>query len=299
MDLRCLLGEAPYYDQERREIRWLDINRKHMHFVNLDNGPSSLRTIETDSLLGVTANIAGSDNLIAAGKHGFATVDRQTGTVKFIAQTFRSEGLENVHRMRMNDGAVDKHGRFWAGAMPDSLVVKEIPPNEGSLWRLDHNGSVQCVIKGLSVPNGIGWNRSYDTMYVTDSIARNIYAFDFDLESGRLSNRRIFFHSSKEAGLPDGLVVDEQDFVWTALFFGGKILRISPMGEVVTEIMFPCSLVTCPVFVGTELFVTTACHRETTPTRYGGCIFRIAVGISGQPPNLYCFSERPSQSITS
>jgi sugar lactone lactonase YvrE len=308
LDHRFLLGEGPVYDEERHMLRFLDINRKQMHFVDLEKGPSSLCTVETETLIGVTADIEGSRDFIATGKHGFAILDHSTGKVEFVGRVFDKDGPEKAHRcapclskllklilklcsfgairMRMNDGAVDCRGRLWSGSMNDTLIIdaKDIKP-EGSLWRFDPDGSAhEMLVGGIQVPNGIGWNGKNDLMYFTDSWTKEIYAFDFDAETGSISSKRVFYKApADEPGVPDGLVVDEEDCVWSAMFFGGKLLRISPAGEVLAEITFPCPLPTCPVFVGTDLFVTTASHREKTPTRYGGCLFRVDVGVRGQP----------------
>lgn len=98
MDIKCLLGESPVYDEERRELRWLDINRRQLHFILLDIGPSSLRTVNTNALLGATANMEGQQNLIAVGKSGFATVDRDTGEVDFFAKVFEEDNPGTAYK---------------------------------------------------------------------------------------------------------------------------------------------------------------------------------------------------------
>lgn len=188
-------------------------------------------------------------------------------------------------RMRFNDGAVDSKGRLWAGAMNDTKV--QDPTNEGTLFRLDSDLKLNRMIEGLTIPNGIGWNFANDNMYLTDSPTGNIFAFDFDQDTGELSNRKVFFEVSKPS-LPDGFAIDIEGCIWSALYNGGKVIRISPRGELIGEVLFPTRNITCPVFVGTELFVTTASddtNDDQFPesTQYGGHVYRVDVGVHGQP----------------
>lgn len=109
----------------------------------------------------------------------------------------------------------------------------------------------------MALPNGIGWNMSEDTMYLTESLSRKIYAFSYSSSTGMISNQRVFFHLNPEEGAPDGLVIDAEDHIWTTIYGGGKVLRISPEGEVVGVVKLPTRCVTCAAFVGEELFVTS------------------------------------------
>ena len=124
-------------------------------------------------------------------------------------------------------------------------------------------------------------------MYFTDSPTKNIYAFDYEASSGNISNRRVFFRL-EEAAEPDGLVIDVDGHIWTALYGTGKVLRLSPEGKVVGEIHLPTRYVTCPCFGGPdldELFITTAAEaqpeKEPESARHGGNIFRVKVGVRG------------------
>lgn len=185
--------------------------------------------------------------------------------------------------MRFNDGAVDSHGRFWAGAMNDQKVKPPSTDNpEGVLFRLDPDLKLHRVVDGLTIPNGIGWNDKDDTMYVTDSLAGRIYAFDFDAESGGVGKRRVHFEDEM-GGEPDGFAMDVEGCIWSAIYGRGKVVRVSPGGEVIGEVLLPTRNVTCCVFVGKELFITTAKDEEEDESqRLGGKVFRVDVGIEGQ-----------------
>lgn len=198
--------------------------------------------------------------------------------------------------MRFNDGAVDSHGRFWAGAMNDSKYVSELT-DEGVLFRLDPDLTVHRMVEKMTIPNGIGWNDANDTMYLTDSPTGTIFAYDYDAATGTISNRRPHFRLDVPGLVPDGFAIDVEGCIWTAVWGGGKVLRISPDGEVVGEISLPTRYVTCPAFVGTKLFITTAADEGGSTTdgemsdsvRYGGRVFKVDVGVRGQLKNAFRF----------
>lgn len=189
--------------------------------------------------------------------------------------------------MRSNDGAVDSAGRFWLGTMNDPEEAEVT--NEGVLFRLDVDGSVHRILEQTTVSNGISWNEKDDTMYWTDSGTNDVCAFDFDAKTGNISNKRVFYHhqNGDAAGTPDGHSRDVEGNIWHACYGGSRVIKISPSGELIGEILLPTRNPTSPVFVGTELFITTA--KEDEPDRYpesakyAGGVFRVDVGVEGMP----------------
>lgn len=194
-----------------------------------------------------------------------------------------------MHRMRLNDGAVDSGGRFWAGAMNDPKVTA--PTEEGVLFRLDPDLKLNRVVEKVTIPNGIGWNSKDDTMFFTDSPTKNIYKFHYDADTGEIVDRRVFFHLDDENAVPDGFAIDVQDHLWTAVFGGWKVLRVSPEGKVVGEISLPTRCISCPCFVGEDLFIATAAEEapEQYPesTKLAGSLFKVNVGVEGIPVNRF------------
>ncbi|RAH74150.1 SMP-30/gluconolactonase/LRE family protein [Aspergillus aculeatinus CBS 121060] len=296
VDIAGTLLEGPFHDETRNEFRFVDIWEQKLYTLNLAEGPDSLRILDTSASIGVTANIANAgdshkDQIVAAAKHGFALINRDTGELSYIRRAW--DDPDRDHRMRFNDGAVDSHGRFWAGAMNDPKIQK--PTNEGVLFRLDPDLKLHRMVEQLTIPNGIGWNPADDTMYLTDSPTGKIFAFDFDAKTGAISNRRVHFDIG-EPKEPDGFAIDEEGCLWSAIYGGGKIIRISPEGKVIGEVILPTRNITCPTFVGTELFITTAkddVNDEQLPNsiRYGGRLYRVDVGIRGKPKNQFRFQD--------
>ena len=143
---------------------------------------------------------------MAAGP-GFLFLD-EDGSVREMAQP--EAGRTDV---RMNDGARESQGRFWAGTM-----AYDESPGAGTLYRLELDGSCTTVLTGLTIANGIGWSRDGSTMYLNDSGTGCVDTFRFDSDSGAITDRRTLVHSYQPGVVPDGLTVDEDDGIWVALW---------------------------------------------------------------------------------
>lgn len=92
-------------------------------------------------------------------------------------------------------------------------------------------------------------------------------------------------------GVPDGHCQDEEGCLWVAGHGTGKVFRVDPNGQVLAEIELPTRCVTCPAFVGTQLFITSMAEvkPEEHPwsTKYQGAVFRVDVGVRGSPLNKF------------
>ncbi|KAJ6017791.1 hypothetical protein N7451_001170 [Penicillium sp. IBT 35674x] len=295
IDIAGTLLEGPYHDVAANEFRFVDIWDHKLYRLDLAKGPESLKTIDTDAAIGVTANIANADEadeLIVVAKLGFARLNQATGKLSYIREAWgENDGPGKAEIMRFNDGAIDSHGRFWAGAMNDPKI--KAPGPEGILFRLDPDLSLHRMLAPVTIPNGIGWNNANDTMYLTDSPTGKIFAFDFDAATGAISNRRVHYDLGEPLE-PDGFAMDVEGCIWSAVYGGGKVIRISPAGQLIGQIDLPTRNPTCPAFVGTELFITSAkdiVNDERLPqsVRYGGRVFRVDVGVRGKPKNEFRF----------
>ncbi|CAM1505249.1 Fc.00g108860.m01.CDS01 [Cosmosporella sp. VM-42] len=280
LETHCLLGEGPFYEKATKTVRFVDIRKKQLHTVSVAGGLSSLQTIQLDVCPTVTANIAGvdpEDKILLGMKFGVAVLDRKTGEYELLDK-FNEPHNE---RVRSNDGAADPHGRFWLGSMTDfGLGAFQA---EGSLFRFT-SSSREEFLKDLIIPNSIGWSPDHKTMYFTHSSARQVHAFDYDLDTGSVSNQRLFYQH-EGPGEPDGFRVDVDGNIWHAVYGEGRVLKISPQGEKIGEIKLPTRNITCVQFVETELIITTAADgaddAEELSKEYGGAVFRVDVGTTG------------------
>lgn len=121
-------------------------------------------------------------------------------------------------------------------------------------------------------------------MYFTHSTPQTVFAYDFDPAAGALSNRRVWYQHDG-TGDPDGFRVDVDGNVWHAVYGESRVLKLSPEGKLIGEVRLPTRNITCPQFVGTELFITSAADDEgeggETSKKFGGGVFRVDVGVKG------------------
>ena len=185
----------------------------------------------------------------------------------------------------MNDAACDPQGRFWAGTM-----AEDQRPGAGGLFRLDRDGSVDQVLDGLTITNGLGWSPDGTTMYVTDSGDRSVCAHDFDGGHGAISNGRALLTVPEEVGAPDGMTVDSDGNLWVAVYGGGQVRRYLPNGALAEVLTVPARQTTCCAFGGAgmhQLYVTTATEGWTDAERVAdpraGLVYRIETEATGIP----------------
>ncbi|TVY46476.1 Uncharacterized protein LOCC1_G003474 [Lachnellula occidentalis] len=276
LNIHCDLGEGPFYEADRNTLRFVDIMKRHLHTVDLTVGPESLKTLQLDMPVGVTADIEGVDaskKILVGGKSGIYILERETGKHELLKRFYDTE--EKDERLRSNDGAVDPEGRFWVGTMNDFWVGN--PQPEGTVFRFNTDLSRYTMRSSLTIPNSIRWSPDHKTLYLVDSSAKRILAFDYSLSTGNLSNERVFFKYDGE-GEPDGHRIDVEGNIWQAIYGDSCVLKISPQGKVIGRVDYPTKNITCPVFVGTELWVTTAGGNEE---KYSGGVFKVDVGVAG------------------
>ncbi|MFN8474061.1 MAG: SMP-30/gluconolactonase/LRE family protein [Anaerolineae bacterium] len=272
--VQARLGEGPLWDPAEGVLYFVDIEGDCYYRYTPATGRHE--RVDVGLPIGVMA-LRQNGGLVLATRDGFAFWDAAARRLTPIA-----DPEADKPQARFNDGAVDAAGRFWAGTMGDG--------DQNSLYRLEADLSVHVMETGIGTANGIGWSPDRKTMYFTDSPRQVIYAYDFDLDSGNLSNRRPFVDSRGEWGFPDGLTVDSEGFVWSARWEGWKVTRYDPRGRVEREIRLPVERVTSCTFGGPnldELYITTAWTSLDDKGRaqqpLAGDLFRVRVGIKGQP----------------
>jgi sugar lactone lactonase YvrE len=183
-----------------------------------------------------------------------------------------------------NDAAVDRQGRLLVGTV--NMQDPFLP--DGSLFRLDLDGSFHQIDTGYATANGIGFSPDGRTVYVTDQRHRKIIVLDYDTATGTVSNRRLFALLEEEDGMPDGLIVDAEGFIWSGHWAGWKLTRYDPDGKIERQIRFPVEHVISFAFGGKdldELFVTTASwgfsDEEKRKQPWAGDLFRVHTDIKG------------------
>lgn len=181
---------------------------------------------------------------------------------------------------RFNDVIVDPVGRVFCGTMPAG-------DRKGCLYRLDLDGSITQIIDGIEIPNGMGFTPDRKQFYFTESDQRKIYRFDYDASTGNLSDRRVHISTPEQEGVPDGMTVDAEGYIWSARWDGGHLFRYAPDGTEVLRIPFPALKVSSVTFGGadyTDMYVTTAGgDNRATAGEGAGAVFRLNQGVQGVP----------------
>ncbi|MGB6041765.1 MAG: SMP-30/gluconolactonase/LRE family protein [Pirellulales bacterium] len=250
LDARAELGEGPIWDVARQRLWWVDIEPGILHCFDPATGSDD--TYDIDQRVG-TVVVRQSGGLMLAVEQGFADYDLDSRKLTVI-----HDPETHLPGNRFNDGKCDPMGRFWAGTMDMS---SERRPS-GALYRLDREGNVTRHIENVRVSNGIVWTSDAGTMYYIDSPTRRVDAFDFDVSTGQISNRRPVVEIPEERGKPDGMAIDVDDNIWVAHWGGGCVAQYDPRtGEILAMIKLPAKQVTACAFGGPELdqlYITTA-----------------------------------------
>jgi len=187
---------------------------------------------------------------------------------------------------RYNDGRVDALGNFWVGWLSHDRK------QPGALFRVEPSGAVSKVLNDPVAPNGLGWSPDGKIFYFTDSHINTIWAYDCDLESGLLGQRRVLASQDRSLGIFDGLCVDTEGNIWTALYGGGAVVHLSPDGRERMRIRLPARLVTSCCLGGDmlqTLLITTAIRgqnpAELLTQPLAGSVFSIPVNLAGMAEN--------------
>jgi sugar lactone lactonase YvrE len=277
IESQALLGECPCWHQEKQLLYWVDIFKKQLHIYQ----PTTKidRTIELEEFIGCVVPRK-SGGVVVALQTGFAALELETEKINFLDRP------ENHPRSnRFNDGKCDPSGHFLAGTM-----ALDETPNAGALYSLDGNLKIKQLLDELSISNGMGWSPDYSTMYLIDSPTKNVFAFDYDADTGNISNRRIVVTIPDELrGYPDGMTIDREGTIWVALWAGFKVTRWNPhTGKLLQSISIPAPHVTSCTFGGlnmNELYITTARKDmdEAALAQYpqAGSVFRLKTDVIG------------------
>jgi sugar lactone lactonase YvrE len=298
------LGESPFWHQQEQRLYWVDILGRRIARVAVQGlhaqGPVEYWPLTQEP--GCIAPVQGG-GLVMALRDGIYLASEWGGPLQLLAAA-----PYDTSEQRFNDGKCDAQGRFWAGSLyePKDQAL-------GALFMLDGEGLHAMVggVKddvdgGVVISNGLAWSPHGRTVYWADTAAHQIRAFDFEPASGQLTHSRVFYQAPTKpagwtwgsaalyAGRPDGAAVDAEGCYWSAQYEGGRLLRISPNGQVLAEVLTPALCPTMPCFGGPDLktlFITTARHgrSEAELAQYpgSGCVWAMRVEVAGLAVNAY------------
>ncbi|KAI3393388.1 hypothetical protein diail_4317 [Diaporthe ilicicola] len=276
------LGESPLYRASDQTFFFVDIENRLVHKIPESQGWEQRKTYEFDQPITRLEVVVGRTDVLAVQtKFGLALLSLDTGTQKDIA-TFQHRDRSLDAKVRMNDGAIDARGRWWAG----SMALDEEDPI-GRLWCMDEGASEArtASVRELDnlletpVPNGPVFSPGDRTMYASETPHGKVFQYDYDTKDGSVSKKRLFVHL-ENGGMPDGMAVDAEGHVWVAANSQGKLVRYSPSGEAVATCQVPgAKMTSCPAFGGADmktLFITSIASEGST-----GHVYKVKVDVPG------------------
>ena len=278
VDAHAQVGEGPLWDEEWQVLYWVDILSSLLYIYDPATGEN--RALDVGRHVGTVVTRA-SGGLMLAVREGFASFDLETQDLTLIANP-----EAHITGNRFNDGKCDPAGRFWAGTM-----AYENPTNQGSLYRLDTDLSVHKIFGDVAISNGIIWSLDHTTMYYIDTLRKNVRAFDYNDDTGDISNERVIIEVPEEIGMPDGMAIDSEGMLWVAHYGGSCVSRWNPnTAQLLEKIDLPVTQVTACAFGGPNLdilFITSAAQEldaaELERQPLAGGLFSIKTPYQGVP----------------
>ena len=282
VDARNELGEGALWDVQEQRLYWIDSHGRTVQ--RTDARGQELRRWELPEHIGSMCLRVGGGAVVAL-RNGLHFFDFDSGRLTPIADPER-----DYRRTRMNDGKVDRQGRFLVGSMD----YEEREPL-GALYRLDPDRSVTKLDEGIIVSNGPCWSPDGGTFYFADSFRRCIWAYKYDVTTGDLLSRRLFASFEGHLrGYPDGATVDAEGFVWSVEVYGGRLVRLAPDGTIDRLIGMPCDSITSVTFGGADLdtlYVTSMARpyqgRRRLEREAGGLFAVHGAGVRGLPETRF------------
>ncbi|NPT36813.1 SMP-30/gluconolactonase/LRE family protein [Paraburkholderia xenovorans] len=280
------VGESPVWRIAEQALYWVDIPAQKIVRLRIDSGersewllPEKVACIAFDHRGTV---LAGCETGLFAVTLAEATASGEAVQVtgrKLAAPDFACDD------MRFNDGRCDRQGRFWSGTMVQDMAAAR---PAGALYRFDARGVLSApVVDGLITQNGLAWSPDGATMYLSDShpLRRQIWAFDYDGETGEPRNRRVFADLNHHAGRPDGAAVDADGCYWICANDAGLLLRFTPLGKLDRQIAVPAIKPAMCAFGGRDLdtLFVTSIRPAANASEHDGHLFAVRPGVTGLP----------------
>lgn len=262
------------WDPRTQKLHYVDNVGRKVHTLDAEDGAS--RTIDMPTAI-TTLVLRKLGGAVVTLRTGIYFLDLANGKLDMISP------LDATPAFVFNDGKVDARGRFVIGA---STTNSSHPTPDGGLFRLDLDLTLTRLDSGIHYSNGPCWSPDCATLYFSDSWLNAIYAYDYDVETGAVFNRRIFANTNNLGGLPDGATVDADGLLWVALYGAGKVVAYRHDGRLERSIEMPVKFVSSVMFGGAQLdrlFVTTITHgRDGEPPEDGAGELYVIDGLGAQ-----------------
>ena len=260
-------GEGPVWSPRWGGLRFVDMLAGDVLTLHDDGGVERRHVGEVAA---VVRPRRGGGAVIGV-QRGFV-LEEPDGALTALPDVWSDAGV------RMNEGGCDPDGRMYCGSM-----AYDQTPGAASVYRLDPDRSVHVVLRDVTISNGLEWSPDGGLVYYNDTATHRISVLDYDAQVG-LTGRRTF---AEVDGNPDGLTVDAEGGVWTALFGSGVVHRYAPDGALDAVVEVPARQVTACTFGGEgldRLYITTSRENlDADDDPLAGSVFAAEVGARGLP----------------
>jgi len=275
-EIKASLGEGAIWNYKSQELYWIDIEQQLLHLYNPTKKTN--RSIKMPSHIGTVVPI-NENEVLSALADGVYKTNLKTGE-----STLFTDMKEQLSEGRLNDGKCDPAGRFWVGSMHWQQET-----GKAQLYTIDSKSDLTTKIDSVTISNGIVWTKDKKTMYYIDTPTSQIKSYDFDNDTGAITNGKVAVQIPQELGFPDGMTIDEEDMLWVGMWNGNAVIRFNPKtGEVLQKIEVPAHNITSCAFGGENLdtlFITTASIDMTNDEKekfpLAGSLFKVVLGVKG------------------
>ncbi|XP_027715240.1 regucalcin-like isoform X1 [Vombatus ursinus] len=283
---RC--GESPVWEEKSNSLLYVDIPSKKIFRWN--SLTKQVQEVTLDSPVSSVA-IRRSGGYVATVGTRFCALNWEDQLLTDLCSVDKDK-----KNNRFNDGKVDPAGRYFAGTMAEETAPAVLERHQGSLYALFPNGTVEKYFDRVDISNGLDWSMDNKIFYYIDSLSYSVDAFDYDLQTGKIANRRSVYKLEKEEYIPDGMCIDTEGKLWVACYNGGRVIRLDPeTGKRLQTVKLPVEKTTSCCFGGkdySELYVTSA-RDGLDPDKLvrqpeAGRIFKITgLGVKGIAPYAF------------
>lgn len=266
-------GEGPMWWPERNRLSWVDMLRGDVLSCALDGDAIERRHVGSVAAFTRARRDGG---WVVATEREILRSPTLDGPLTAMGEQWSDPAV------RMNEGGCDPWGNLWFGSM-----AYDQTPGAGRLYRMSPDGQVSVVFEHVTISNGLDWHPDGSRAFYNDTPTGQIDTFDFD--GSAVTNRRRF--ARVDGGGPDGLCVDSEGGVWTAVWGGSAVHHYSPAGQLDGVVDVPAVNVSACTLGGPALqtlFITTS--RQGLAADDGspaGAVFRTEVGVAGQPGRAF------------
>lgn len=249
-DIQATLGEGPSWDATNQKLLWVDIENSLVNRFDPTTGTNESWTVEKECSFAIATS---KGDIVVGTRDGIVRLDPERGSITKVANPDT-----NSETNRFNDAKCDPRGRLFAGTISDTRTS-----GDANCYRFDSKFNYVTVVPGVVNSNGLCWSPNQKIFYYIDTATRKVDAFDYEIETGDITNRRtvVDIPESMGIGKPDGMTIDSEGMLWTGMWGGASVCRWNPeSGELIGKIEMPCPNVTSCCFGGEKLdrlYITT------------------------------------------